>query len=108
MYTVSQQILDAIQDGFVLDFTNILAYGPIPQPADQPRFRAFYLVLEAAFTAIFWCMVSKTTNYGCLGDNSIWNHNELPWCGLCTHSPLLENVKGLQNTPEELNAIAEA
>jgi hypothetical protein len=107
MHAVSQQILDAIQDGFILDYTIILASSIIPQPADQPRIRALYLVLEAAFAAIFWCMRSITLNYGCLGDNSIWNREELPWRGLCTHSPLLENVKNLQLTPEELDAIAE-
>ena len=51
--------------------------------------------------------MSTTFKYGQLGDNAIWDREELPWCGLCTHSPLLENVKDLQLTPEELDAIVE-
>ena len=52
-------------------------------------------------------MLSKTLNYGHLGDNAIWDRSELPWNGLCTHSPLLERIDGLELTPGELDAIAE-
>ena len=45
--------------------------------------------------------------YEHLGDYSVWDRAELPYGGLCTHSPLLEKLDGLQFTVEELNAIAE-
>lgn len=106
LHAVSQELLDAVQDGFVLVHSIILAHCPIPQPPDQPRIRAVCLALEAAFSAIFWCMVSKTSNYGHLGHNAIWDREELPWNGLCTHSPLLEGIGHLELTPEELDAIA--
>jgi hypothetical protein len=105
--TTSQPILDAINDGYVLGHGIVLAHCPIPQPADQPLIRAVCPAFEAGFSAIFWCMLSKTNNYGHLGDSSIWDREELPWGGLCTHSPLIESCKGQQLTPGQLDAIAE-
>ncbi|KAF2118289.1 Hsp70 protein-domain-containing protein [Lophiotrema nucula] len=108
LHAVSQEILDAIDDGFVLSYSVILAHCPIPEPPNRPSVQAVCLALEAAFSAIFWCMVSTTCNYGHLGDNSIWNREELPWNGLCTHSPLLERVRDLHLTPEQLHTLNEA
>lgn len=107
LHAVSQSILDAINDGYTLDHSIILAYCPIPKPVDRPLIRAVCLAFEAGFSAIFWCMRSTTRNYGHLGANSIWNRDELPWGGLCTHSPLVEGCDGLDLTPEELDAVAE-
>jgi hypothetical protein len=52
-------------------------------------------------------MASKTANYSHLGDNAIWDRDELPRGGLCTHSPLLERVDGLEFEAEQLRAVAE-
>jgi hypothetical protein len=107
LHAVSQQIIDAINNGYVLGHTVILGHCPIPQPADQPVIRGVCLSLETAFSAIFWCMRSKTTDYGHLEDHSGWNLEELPYGGLCTHSPLIEGIDSLNVSAEELNAIAE-
>lgn len=107
MHAVSQEVMAAHNDGFVLDHTLVLLHCPIPQPADQPRVRALCLALEAAFSAIFWSMLSTTTDYGHLRDNAIWSLEDLPWSGLCTHSALLESVSGVELTAEELAAVAE-
>ena len=108
MHAVFQQTLDAIQDGFVLDYRIILASSPIPQPADQPRVRALYIVLEAALQPFFgvWCLLLPTMDAWATVQSGI-ARNSLDMDYALIRSPLLENFKNLQVTPEELNAIAE-
>ncbi|KAH8732765.1 Hsp70 protein-domain-containing protein [Phaeosphaeriaceae sp. PMI808] len=106
-HAVSQTILDSLKHGWVHSYSIILGHCPIPLPSEQPRIRGVCLVLEAAFSAIFWPMLSQTTVYGQLGDNAIWDRSGLPWGGLCTHSPLLETIRGLDLPPDQLDAIAE-
>lgn len=108
LHNISQSIHDALNAGFVLGYTVILGHCPIPIPSARPRIRALCLALEAAFSAIFWCMGSKTADYGHLGAHAVWGRDELPWGGLCTHSPLLKKIEGLELTAEELDAVNEA
>jgi hypothetical protein len=107
LHAVSQEILNAINDGYALDHTIILGHCPLPRPANQPLIRGVCKSLEAAFSAIFWCMRSKSADYGHLGDQAVWDPEELSYGGLCTHSPLVEKIDGVEFTAEELDAIAE-
>lgn len=107
-HAISQEILSALKDGYDITCSVLLLHCPIPEPAYQPIIRALLLVLETAFHAIFWSMRSLDTNYGHLADNRIWPVSSFPWRGLCTHSPLLEGVQGLDLTQEQLEAIAKS
>lgn len=42
-----------------------------------------------------------------IGDNAFYDWSELPWEGLCTHSPINEGVDGVELSPDELEAVAE-
>jgi len=107
-HSISPTVQDAFNDGFELEDTIIIGHCPIPRPSEQPYIRSLCLALEAAFSAIFWCICSRTCDYGHLGDNALWDREELPWGGLCTHSSLLEGVRNMELSAEDLDAVAEA
>ncbi|PSK60511.1 hsp75-like protein [Elsinoe australis] len=107
LHNVSQEYRNAISAGYHLACTVLLAYAPMPQPADQPTIAALFKVLETAFHAIFWSMRNPSTSYGHLGDNRLWSSSSMGWSGLNTHSPLLEDVGGLEFSAEELEQIAQ-
>lgn len=107
-HAIPQGLQDALDDGYKITRSVLLLYCPIPEPAQQPIVRALLHVLEAAFHALFWSMRSSEASYGHLADNRIWDVESFPWRGLCTHSPLLEGIAGLDFSPEELESIAEA
>ncbi|KAE8822878.1 hypothetical protein HRS9139_10218 [Pyrenophora teres f. teres] len=107
LHAMSQTILDAIRNGYTLDHAVILGHCPIPPPSRQPILRGVCLSTETAFHAIFWPMRSKDKEYGHLGDQQLWDPEDLSYGGLCTHSPLLESLDGLELTAEELDIIAE-
>lgn len=106
-HAVAQEVLDALNDDYKITRSVILGHCPIPEPTQQPITRALLLALEAAFNAIFWSMSSRRASYGHLAANRIWPMSS-QWDGLNGHSPLLEGVRGLDHTPEELADIAKA
>lgn len=106
-HAISTEVLGALNDGYDITCTVLLAECSLPAPAGQPVLRALFLVLEAAFDAIFWPMRNNSTSYGQLGDNVIWPPSSLSWSGLCTHSPLIEGIKGLDLSSAELEKAAE-
>jgi hypothetical protein len=52
-------------------------------------------------------MQDKTKPYLHLADHQVWDPEELPYGGLCTHSPLVEKLDGIGLSSEDLDAIAD-
>ena len=59
MHALPEEIISALDKGFVLSHAHIL--GSLYNPkADQLHVRGLCLALEAAFSAIIWCMTFCT------------------------------------------------
>ncbi|QGI59123.1 hypothetical protein CEK27_001248 [Fusarium fujikuroi] len=57
----------ARQDGYTLTHSSLLVSCPIPQAEHRPQLRVLMLLLEAAFSAIFWPFSSTNRTYGLEG-----------------------------------------
>src|SRR5262249_52640376 len=107
-YQIPHYIVKAYRDGYEVTHTTLLAYCPIPAPADIPTFRHVVVTLEAALCSVFWPMFHRDKSYG-FDHLCPWPRETFEWNGLCSHSPLLELVHGNVNlTPEQLEDMAAA
>lgn len=107
-------VAKALEFGYTIQHIALLAYCNIPSAADRPKIRTVVVALEAVFTALFWAFApgkDDTGNFG-LGHMCPWAQDSFEWLGLCTHSSLREEIKGLDGemdfTSEELEAIEQA
>ncbi|RBR11796.1 uncharacterized protein FIESC28_08835 [Fusarium coffeatum] len=103
-----QYVDKAKRDGYTITHMALLVSCPMPAPADRPRLRVLFLLLEAAFTCIFWALRRRDTPYG-IEHLAPWSQDQYAWDGLCSHSPITEGAevrKGdLDLSPEELNQM---
>jgi hypothetical protein len=101
-------IEDAIAKGYRIVHRAVLVRCPIPSPAQIPFVRLAMVAVEAAFSALFSAMPNRHTSYGLPGICP-WNKHLLEYDGACTHSPLVDGVKGdFSLTPEQLQEIYDA
>lgn len=104
-------VREALDDGWTLTHSRLVAWCPIPSPEHFPRVRTFIWVLEAYFSGLFFAMYSQERSYG-IAYVCPWNIRDLEWDGLCSHNPLMEQPKNGNNdlnfSPEELVQIAAA
>lgn len=105
----SQRVKTATRAGYKITHVASLAHAPIPAPGHIPVCRTVVIALEAAFTCVFWAMVSRSKDYG-FSAICPWPRDKFEWCGLCTHNPLMEPNVGqdIDFTPEELEEMASA
>lgn len=105
----TDSIRQATQDGYKIVHYALLAYCPTPAPANLPKLRTVVMVMEAAFTAVFWALYRHDRTYG-LAHQCPWPRDLFEWSGLCSHSPLLEGVYdgGLDFTAEQLEEMVVA
>lgn len=84
---IADSIRDVIKRGFKRTSHTILAAVDIPfEGADRVYVAALVTALEATFAAGLWAY-SRTT-LGSVTPLRFWE--EAPWCGLCSHSSLME------------------
>ncbi|KAG4435324.1 hypothetical protein IFR05_009178 [Cadophora sp. M221] len=90
----------------------LLLSAPIPSHRDVPIMRAlFLLLLEAALCFAFWAVMRKKSGlcytFG-MPRLCSWKAGDIPYTGLCTHTPLAETL-GVQFglSPEDLDALEE-
>ena len=103
---LSRYTEEAIKDGYIITHKGLLLWAPIPSAKDVPILRALFLLLEATFCSVFWAAKSKVQ--GGFGIRALcpWNVEDLPYTGLCSHSPLLEGFIGdFSLSPEELETL---
>lgn len=101
-------VKDAKRGGYKITHTALLAQCPLPAASEIPIFRTVVIALEAAFSCVFWAMHSRDKSYG-FGNLCPWPRDSFKWNGLCSHSPLLELVRGdFDFTPEQLEEFAAA
>ncbi|QPC66654.1 hypothetical protein HYE67_008885 [Fusarium culmorum] len=103
-------VLKAKRDGYTITHMALLVLCPIPALDQIPRLRVLLLLLlEAAFTCIFWSLRRRDTPHG-IEYLAPWSVDSYPWDGLCSHSPLLDSAQvrpgDLNLTPEQLNQAA--
>jgi hypothetical protein len=77
------------QEGWqYLGYTVLAAASIFGDEIEHAYLTAAILLLEGMFTAKMWAFKHKTA--GSLTGSCLWDANELPYFGLCHHSPLLE------------------
>ncbi|KLP23335.1 putative heat shock protein 70 (hsp70) [Fusarium fujikuroi] len=62
-----QRVREAKQNGYTLTHSSLLVSCLIPLPEHRPQLRVLMLLLEAAFSAIFWPFSSTNRTYGLEG-----------------------------------------
>ncbi|OQO13004.1 hypothetical protein B0A48_02468 [Cryoendolithus antarcticus] len=101
-----QYVKQAMDQGYTITHTTLLAYCKIPSAGNVACGRAVFVAMEAAFSAIFWSMRRRDRSYG-LAASCPWPREAYEWGGLCGHSPLDEGIHGdLELSPEELEEVA--
>jgi hypothetical protein len=104
-----QYVLQAKRHGYTITHMALLVSCPIPAPDQIPRLRVLLLLLEAAFTCMFWSLCRRDKPYG-IEYLAPWSVDSYPWDGLCSHSPLLDSAQvrpgDLNLTPEQLSQAA--
>ena len=98
----------ATGDGYEITHKGFLCWAPLPTAAARFPLRVLFLVLEAAFTVVFWAMVSKTKDYYMPKHLCPWEMDAVHYDGCCSHISLKERVEGENEalTAEELEAKA--
>lgn len=107
---VVPKLLDEAENsGYKIVHMALLGHCPMPAPGDVPVVRTLTLVIEAAFSCIFWAMPSREKNYG-FARFCPWSRRAFSWSGLCSHSALKESLhqSTFQFTPAERERMAEA
>jgi hypothetical protein len=105
--TMPRCVQRALNDDYLITRKGLLCWAPIPSAALVPVLRVLFTVLEATFTFVFWCIYSKTKDYGGMDKFCLWPLDTLEYDGLCSHDPLHESVAGnFSLSAEELEAQA--
>ncbi|KAK1828288.1 heat shock protein 70 [Podospora conica] len=93
--------------GFRLTWARLLAWCPMPSPANVPLARALFLAIEAALTGVLWTVIPSDKEFAFPPGFCPWPRNQFPWVGLSSHNPLLELLRGrLDLSAEQLEEIA--
>ena len=105
--TVSELVDKALKEGYQITHIGLICWIPIPSVVLQPKIRMLFVILEAAFSYVFWAMRpgKKENDYG-MGWMCPWDRS-LEYDGCCTHCSLYEMVSGdFQLSDEQLEAAA--
>jgi len=99
----------AVEAGYSLSHYTVLAHFQIPHSGNYKVGQLLVLATEAAFSLLFWSMITTTKDYG-FPRISHWDRESLPWGGLCSHNPLFDGTKYFQQdmSEEEIKAFREA
>lgn len=101
-------VWDALKDGYKIVRKGLLVWAPLPSAAHVPIFRLLFVAMEATFAFWFWAMKSLENDYG-MASFGPWSRDSFTYGGLCSHSSLVEGVKGdFDLTSEQLEAMATA
>jgi hypothetical protein len=98
----------AMRDGYKITHKGLLAWAPLPTAAAKFPLRVLFLVLETAFSILFWAFYSKTKDYGMPKHLCPWEIDALDYDGCCSHASIGEKVEGEDEflTAEESEAKA--
>jgi hypothetical protein len=95
----------ALDEGHTIVHKGLLCWCSIPNAALQPMFRLLFLILEAAFSYMFWAMKAVTKDYGMV-HICLWDRNTLEYDGLRSHY-YLQGVSGdFKLSAKEIEALA--
>jgi hypothetical protein len=100
--------VDAVlKEGYEIVHKGMLIWIPLPGIEDVPRLRLLFLALEAMLAFAFWAMKSTKEDH-CYTSCRLWSElSSFSYTGLCSHSALLDPVKGnFDLSDEQLLAIA--
>lgn len=96
----------AKDDGFVITHIGILASCPSPAVTDIPLLRVIFIAIEAALSGALCAIIPSATGaeFSFPAGLFPWSPDQVPWVGLCSHNPLLEQLRGgdLELTPAQL------
>ena len=91
----------AFKEGFTITHKGILCRTALPSGALQSRLRVLMFTFESFLSYIFWTMSdNKRVNHK-MSRICPWPLETLPYDGLCTHSALIEAVRGDHGLKDE-------
>jgi hypothetical protein len=102
----------ALNDGYAITSKGLLCWAPIPKLANVYLYRLAFLALESMFASVLWAMRSRKKDYG-VPILCPWSIEDLAYDGLCSHTALMEGIKGKQDdltddfTPAEITVKIE-
>jgi hypothetical protein len=101
---LSRFVMKAMDSGYRVKHKGLLCWAPLPEATERFALRALFLVLETAFSIVFWAMYSKTKDYGMPKHLCPWEMDALDYDGLCSHPAIIEQVRDetLGLTAEEI------
>jgi hypothetical protein len=99
-------VAESIREGYRITHMGVLVYGPLPTAAQVPKFRVFYVAVEATLTLWFGGLRHRPQHPADVAACG-WNLGAFRYEGLCSHSAFLEAVRGNFNlTAEQLETLA--
>jgi hypothetical protein len=105
---ISTFVHAGMRDGYEITHKGLLCWAPLPTAAARFPLRVLFLVLETAFSIVFWAMYSRTKDYGMPKHLCPWEMDAFDYDGCCSHPSIGERVEGENEglTAEELEAKA--
>jgi hypothetical protein len=96
----------ALKKGYTIQHVGLLCSTPIPSDSLVPKVRSRILLFEALLGFIFHAGFAASTDLW-VKDCILWPRASVTWDPLCTHSSLIEAIRGgLSLSPEELEMAA--
>lgn len=96
----------ALKNGYRITHKSLLCWAPLPGILAGFPLRVLFIVLETAFSIVFWTMSFKS-NYGWMPKHLCpWKIDAFEYDGCCSHPAIGERIEGdTENlTPEQLEA----
>jgi hypothetical protein len=85
----------SLKEGYLITHKGLLLWAPIPSIQNLPLLRALFVLLEATLCFAFWAVMEKKIggaySFG-IHELCSWDIEDLEYAGLCTHSPLVEQL----------------
>lgn len=100
------RVQEMVDKGFAITHKGVIVWTPIPAAANIPMVRLLFVTMEAVFAFLFWAMWPAKNDY-MMSECCPWPLDSFGYGGLCTHSPLKDNIEGdFDRTAEELEQMA--
>lgn len=105
--TLPELVRRALQDEYKVTHIGLICWIPLPSAVQVPAIRCLFIIMEVAFTCMFWAMAAANKSHQ-LSSFCLWDSATLSYDGLCSHCCLNETIQGAEDilTEEELEAQA--
>lgn len=99
--SIPLRIEKLLHRGYTITFSGLVCWAPIPPPERVPKYRLWLRAIEACITSVLGAADCNSMHHRFVPLRP-WQWEGFEYDGLCTHSPLVELVRYLNLSDQEL------